>query len=235
MLIKVASYNIHKAVGTDLRRSPERILAVLTEIDADIVALQEADQRFGARLTALPLAMIAATTPYKAVSYDIRPGSLGWHGNAILVRDTATVISCAHLVVPHFEPRGAVIADVEVADHIVRVVGMHLDLSGLRRRHQAQAIIAQIAPRLPLPTVLMGDLNEWRSRGGCLSDFQNAYQLVDTGPSFHAQRPVASLDRIMISTDLKLVSAGVHNSPLARLASDHLPIWAHINMSTNAF
>ena len=59
MPIKIASYNIHKAVGVDFRRLPERILTVLTEIDADIVALQEADRRFGARLTALPLAMIA--------------------------------------------------------------------------------------------------------------------------------------------------------------------------------
>lgn len=235
MLIKVASYNIHKAVGTDLRRLPERILAVLTEIDADIVALQEADQRFGARLTALPLAMIAATTPYKAVSYDIRPGSLGWHGNAILVRDTATVIGCAHLVVPHFEPRGAVMADVEVAGHILRIAGMHLDLSGLRRRHQARAIMAQVASNPPLPTVLMGDLNEWRSRSGCLLDFQIAYHLVDTAPSFHAQRPVARLDRIMISAGLKLVDAGVHNSTLAQLASDHLPVWARIDVSHEAY
>lgn len=231
MPIKIASYNIHKAVGVDFRRLPERILTVLTEIDADIVALQEADRRFGARLTALPLAMIAAMTPYKAVSYDIRPGSLGWHGNAILVRDTATVIDRAHLVVPCLEPRGAVMAVVKVAGHILRVAGMHLDLSGLRRRHQARAIIAEVASQPLLPTVLLGDLNEWRSRGGCLADFRDGYQLVDTGPSFHARRPVARLDRIMISAGLKLVDAGVHNSALARIASDHLPVWARINVT----
>ncbi|MGD9812262.1 MAG: endonuclease, partial [Sphingobium sp.] len=52
--IRVASYNIRKAIGTDRRRSPERILAVLAEIDADVVILQEADRRFGPRVAALP-------------------------------------------------------------------------------------------------------------------------------------------------------------------------------------
>ena len=49
MKVKVASYNMRKAIGTDRRRNPERILQVLREIDADIIALQEADRRFGTR------------------------------------------------------------------------------------------------------------------------------------------------------------------------------------------
>ncbi len=49
---RVATYNIRKAIGTDRRRSPERILDVLAELDADVVALQEADRRFGPRLAA---------------------------------------------------------------------------------------------------------------------------------------------------------------------------------------
>ena len=60
--IKVATYNIRKAVGLDQRRNPERILAVLKEIDADIIALQEVDRRFGARVSALPLAMLCGPT-----------------------------------------------------------------------------------------------------------------------------------------------------------------------------
>src|SRR3546814_17047117 len=49
-MIKVASYNMRKALGTDRRRNPERILEVLNEIDADVIALQEADRRFGPRI-----------------------------------------------------------------------------------------------------------------------------------------------------------------------------------------
>lgn len=52
--IRVASYNIRKAIGTDRRRSPERVIDVLNEVDADIIALQEADRRFGIRHAAIP-------------------------------------------------------------------------------------------------------------------------------------------------------------------------------------
>ena len=79
--LKVATYNIRKAVGLDQRRNPARILSVLNEIDADIVALQEVDRRFGARVTALPLAMLAADTPYIPVPLNFRPAAIGWHGN----------------------------------------------------------------------------------------------------------------------------------------------------------
>ncbi|MFN5901707.1 MAG: endonuclease/exonuclease/phosphatase family protein, partial [Novosphingobium sp.] len=54
MELTFASYNIHKAVGTDRRRDPDRILAVLREIDADVIALQEADRRIGRRESVLP-------------------------------------------------------------------------------------------------------------------------------------------------------------------------------------
>src|SRR5512146_371914 len=47
--ITVASYNMRKAIGTDRRRRPDRVLHVLQEIDADVVALQEADKRIGGR------------------------------------------------------------------------------------------------------------------------------------------------------------------------------------------
>jgi endonuclease/exonuclease/phosphatase family metal-dependent hydrolase len=48
--LKVASYNIRKAIGLDRKRDPDRIISVLREVDADIIALQEADRRVGARL-----------------------------------------------------------------------------------------------------------------------------------------------------------------------------------------
>ena len=39
--IRVATYNIHKCRGLDRRTSAERIAAVIAELDADVVALQE--------------------------------------------------------------------------------------------------------------------------------------------------------------------------------------------------
>ena len=227
-MIKVASYNMRKGIGSDRRRSPERILDVLREIDADIVALQEADRRFGTRAGVIPPHLLDERSGWKAVHVGLRAASMGWHGNALLVRKAATVTGCAAIHLPSLEPRGAVSAEVTTDALALRVVGMHLDLSGLWRRRQAAAIIGHVEAGTPLPTVMMGDLNEWTQAGGCLRDFARAFIIADTGPSFHARRPIGRLDRIMVSPGLRVVDCGVHMSAAARVASDHLPIWATI-------
>ena len=228
-MIKVASYNIHKGVGLDRRRDPNRILEVLREIDADIVALQEADRRFGARTGVIPLHALEEHSPWKAVPLGARASSMGWHGNVLLIRKESVVMDCEPIHLPALEPRGAVMADVRADGIPIRVVGMHLDLSGLWRRRQAHAILAHVdSSTTRRPTVLMGDLNEWSAHAGCLRDFGRDYSFASTGPSFHVRRPVARLDRIMVSADLRVADCGVHHSATARKASDHLPIWAMV-------
>src|SRR3546814_20132933 len=90
-MILVASYNMRKAIGTDRRRRPDRTIEVLNELDADVVALQEADRRFGARMSALPVHMIEEHSDYKPVPFAARSGSLGWHANALLVRKSVEI------------------------------------------------------------------------------------------------------------------------------------------------
>lgn len=229
-MMKIASYNIHKAVGTDRRRSPERIIEVLNEVDADVIALQEADMRFGRRHAVLPDWLLEAHSPYRRVPLAIQNGSMGWHGNAILVREGVEVIGHDVLHLPCLEPRGAVSATVSAGGVALRLFGMHLDLSGLWRRRQAAALLHHVeianTHGPALPTVMVGDTNEWTQHGGCLRDFGRQFTILSCGRSFHARRPVASLDRIMYSAGLSLSEAGVHGSALARRASDHLPIWA---------
>jgi len=228
-MIRVASYNMRKAIGTDRRRKPERTLDVLNEIGADVVALQEADRRFGSRASAMPLHMIDEHSDYKPVPFGSRDGSIGWHGNALLVKKSVVLLGKEMLPIPSLEPRGAVLADLEIGGIALRVVGMHLDLSGLWRRRQAHAILAHLAARKgDPPAVLMGDLNEWSARGGCLRDFAHHCRFADCGRSFHTRRPVARLDRIMVMGGLEIVECGTHHSASARKASDHLPIWAEL-------
>jgi endonuclease/exonuclease/phosphatase family metal-dependent hydrolase len=228
-MIKVASYNMRKSIGTDRRRRPERTLQVLCEVDADVIALQEADRRFGERAAVLTQHLLAEHSDYRAVPFGTKARSMGWHGNALLVRKDAEVLDCEAIHLPTLEPRGAVMADIHVRGVTVRVVGMHLDLSGLWRRRQAHAIVTHLAvSSRQLPTVLMGDLNEWSAQSGCLRDFAQHYTFADTGKSFHARRPVARLDRIMVSRDLRIAECGVHHSLAARTASDHLPVWASL-------
>ena len=228
-MIRVASYNMRKAIGTDRRRRPERTLEVLNELDADVIALQEADRRFGSRASAIPLHMIDEHSDYKPVALDTRDGSLGWHGNALLVRKNVDVMRKELLHLPSLEPRGAVMADICLHGEELRVVGMHLDLSGLWRRQQAHAILHHLQTReTAMPAVLMGDLNEWSVRGGCLRDFGHDLTFADCGRSFHVRRPVARLDRIMVTEGLGIDEAGVHHSAAARKASDHYPVWAKL-------
>lgn len=228
--IRIASYNIRKAIGTDRRRNPERILAVLAEVDADIIALQEADRRFGQRVAAIPRLLLDQHSDYQPAPLSMHPDGIGWHGNAILVRKSAELISSTIIHLPCLEPRGAVVAEARFDGAAVRLFGMHLDLSGLWRRKQAAAVIHAYNEAPNVPTLLAGDLNEWSAARGCLADFSKHFHFAPCGRSFHAQRPVARLDRIMHCDRLKLIDSGVHDSLLARRASDHLPIWADVRV-----
>lgn len=226
-----ASYNIRKAVGTDRRRDPDRIISVLREMDADVIALQEADKRFGRRESALPLASIDEHTPYRAVHFNMRPDSIGWHGNALLVRRNIEIADASIVPLPMLEPRGAVRADIIAGGQRLRVIGMHLDLSGLRRRQQIRSILSHVDDcGHSHPTVLMGDFNEWVLRGGCFREFAPAWRVLAPGRSFPSRRPIAQLDRIVISEDWQCVDAGVHHSMLAARGSDHLPVYARLHL-----
>ena len=241
---------MRKAIGTDRRRDPLRVLDVLREVNADVVALQEADKRFGGRGSAVPHELIDDHGLYRPVALGVknrrmlegRPlrqrvdallkvdtRSLGWHGNALLVKPHVGVLDVLALELPTLEPRGAVMAELLIDDRPVRVIGLHLDLSGLWRRRQMRAIVEQISRRAQkMPTVLMGDTNEWRSAAGCLKDLDGHYRIAPTGPSFHSRRPVAPLDRIIVDREVRIEAAGVHHSDAARRASDHLPVWARL-------
>ncbi|MEO0030659.1 MAG: hypothetical protein RIS94_417 [Pseudomonadota bacterium] len=231
MQLTVASYNIHKGVGLDRRRDPDRILAVLREIDADVIALQEADRRFGARAAVIPRQMLDDHSPWKPVAPGMKPASIGWHGNVLLVRREIEVLDVTPVDLPTIEPRGAVCAALRVGQQVVRLVGMHLDLSGLRRRHQIQAVCRHLDTCEPgAPAVLMGDMNEWSAQGGALGAFGADWSVLAPGRSFPARRPLASLDRIVVSPHWRAEQAGVHHSPLAAVASDHLPVWARLHL-----
>lgn len=230
MQLTFASYNIHKAVGTDGRRDPDRILAVLREIDADVIALQECDRRFGARESVIDRAALD-DTPWKALPVARRPGSLGWHGNALLVRRRFEPVEALGVDLPTLEPRGAVRGDFAVDGVRVRAIGVHLDLSGLLRREQIRAIVRHVDRcEESCPTVLLGDFNQWGVASGAMREFAGGWQSLAPGRSFPSTNPVAQLDRIVTSHCWTVVAQGVHHSALAAKASDHLPVWARLEL-----
>ncbi|GGD34004.1 endonuclease/exonuclease/phosphatase family protein [Sinisalibacter lacisalsi] len=221
--MKLASYNIRKAVGLDRRRDPGRILDVVNHIGADVIVLQEADKRLGPRPTALPRQLIADHTDYTPVDLAITDVSIGWHGNAILVRNGFEVGDPQRIDLPGLEPRGAVSA---LIGGKLRVVGVHL---GLMRRHRHVQLrqIRHALEQCDSPTAVLGDFNEWSPHAG-MEEFQDHFEIVTPGKSFHASRPMAALDRVGLSPGIALKHGGVVETKLARVASDHLPIWVEI-------
>jgi len=222
--LKFATYNIHKGVGTDGRRDPARIMAVLHEIDADVVALQEADRRFGPRETVLPRSLLDEHH-WEAVPVAERGASIGWHGNAMLVKRDIEIVGCSRVALTSLEPRGAIWARLRKDGHDFAVAGMHLDLSGIARRRQIAEICHSTAES-ELPRVLMGDLNEWSREKGSLRGFADGLKVLAPGRSFPSRRPVTMLDRIVHSPEFTCEGLGIHHSALSARASDHLPAWA---------
>lgn len=229
-MFHVASYNIRRGLGTDWRRDLQRNLAVLREIDADVVAVQEADPVFGDLFDDLPAAAIVAETGYTPVRLGAARRDIAWHGNVVLVRRSTTVLDAHCIGLPSFEEaRGAAVVDLALGGLRLRVVAMHLGLLGQWRTRQALALLERMRTfETRLPTVMLGDLNEWRAGGASLAHFAREHHVASPGRSFPSRLPLFALDRIMINTDLRLVSTGVHDTPLARKASDHLPVWAQL-------
>lgn len=230
--LSVASYNIHKGVGTDRRRDLARTAAVIAEIGADILALQEADTRFGTRTGLLDLESLRRDLGLIAVPLEGVGAAHGWHGNLLLVRN-ALVQEVHQLILPGLEPRGALVTDLVIAGQPLRIVNAHLGLLSASRAAQARALIDKISQMEGRPTLLLGDLNEWRGGGAALQTLAKHFEIAHAHPSFPSRYPLLALDRMMVSPHGELLDVTTHDSPLARRASDHLPIKARLRLGTS--
>nr|WP_254799606.1 endonuclease/exonuclease/phosphatase family protein [Falsochrobactrum sp. TDYN1] len=232
--IIIASYNVHKCIGIDKLFNPQRTADVISEINADVIALQEADKRFGARSGLLDLGLLErrhglVPVPITATA----PNGHGWHGNVLLFREGA-VRNVRQLALPGVEPRGALVADLQFPSGPLRIIAAHLGLLKRSREQQAESILSVLQESDTLPTLLIGDLNEWRvGRRSSLASLMPVFDHAATAvPSFPSRFPVLALDRVLGMPHNLVTAIEVHNTPLARMASDHLPIKAHLDLKT---
>jgi endonuclease/exonuclease/phosphatase family metal-dependent hydrolase len=234
--ISVASYNIHKCVGADGKFNPGRVMDVLGELNADIVALQEADMRFGDRKGVLDLKFLHDKLGYLTLpKIGSKSASHGWHGNVVLYREG--VAGDAHrLKLPGLEPRGAVVVDLDLAKGSLRVIAAHLGLLRSSRERQMQMILKAAQPADGRPVIVLGDTNEWRiGRRSALRLLDPHFGPVDRGvASFPAAFPVFALDRVLASPNIVVHELEAHLTPLAQIASDHLPVKAVIEIKTTS-
>lgn len=226
--LRIATYNIRKALGNDRRRDPERTLRVIEALDADIVVLQEADMRLGLRPPALPAALFEGRG-FRPVNFAHGRESLGWHGNAILVRDSIDIIRTAHIDLPGLEPRGAVMADLHFHGEDISVIGTHLGLMRASRRRQLAALATFAARSQVSARLVAGDFNEWAGLSHLIGLGPN-FRVLPSPPTFHARKPMAALDRIAITDDFTLHDIRAVPTHEARHASDHLPLVADLTL-----
>jgi endonuclease/exonuclease/phosphatase family metal-dependent hydrolase len=227
----VASYNVHKCVGVDGKFDPGRIARVIAEIEPDIIALQEADKRFGERHGLLDLDWLERETGLLPVPLSTRGVSHGWHGNLVLFRQ-GLVREVHQVALPGLEPRGALVVDLDLEDGTpLRLVAAHFGLLRRSRSQQARMILETMRAREERLTLLMGDLNEWRlGKRSALEELGPAFGTLPLPvPSFPSGMPLLALDRIIANRPEVLSPVEVHDTALARAASDHLPIKAFID------
>lgn len=229
---RIATYNIHKCKGMDLRVNPQRITDVLSEIDADIIALQEVLSIEKHSREENQAHFIAENLGHEFRIGENRRLRGGSYGNVVLTRFPIVKTHNFDLSVPGREPRGCLHTDIELDSHkFLHVYNIHLGTSFFERRHQGQKLLnAEILNRHHFaPRVLLGDFNEWTH--GVTSKLLKAHFRGTDLRGFLGRRrtypgvmPFLHLDHVYYDHHLEVVNAFVHRSRLALVASDHLPI-----------
>jgi len=235
----VATYNIHKCVGVDRRLRPDRIVEVLREINADIVALQEVHCVQGIEDRHDQAHFIA-----RELELDFRLGENrqlkgGAYGNVVLSRFPMLAARNHDISVAGREQRGCLRVDIDLhGKQPLHIYNVHLGTSFVERKHQAQKLLHEdvlkngdhIGPR-----VLLGDFNEW-TRGLTSRLLEEHFQSADIRlhlgrkKTYPGLLPFLHLDHIYFDEALELVEAKLHRSRNALMASDHLPIVANFRV-----
>jgi endonuclease/exonuclease/phosphatase family metal-dependent hydrolase len=223
--LTIATWNIHAGIGSDGHFRPARIAAVLQEMNADIVALQEVPLGGTNWPDFMPLLQQAT----QCVGVDGFTFSVGGRrfGNAILSRYPLVGTRRIDISFGSREPRGALDADIYCHGHRLRVIATHLGLRAAERRAQVGKLL-QAFDTDAMGVILMGDVNEWFVWGRVLRTLVSHFQAVPAPRTFPARLPLFALDRIWIRPRDRLVRVHAHRTAVARSASDHLPLLAWI-------
>jgi len=225
--LRLASYNVHSAIGRDRRCDPERILGVLREVGADVYALQEVEANDGGGDM---LAWLARELGYTAIAGTTLRRHDGHFGNGMLTRCPARAINLVDLSWRRREPRGAIAADLDCGGKSLRVVATHLGLRPAERREQVERLLRLFSWNDDERAVLMGDLNEWFLWGRPLRWLHRHFDETPALRTFPARSPFLSLDRLWAHPGHILKKLEVHRSALASVASDHLPLVATLEL-----
>ena len=236
-MLRIMTYNVHRCVGVDRKLDPGRIAAVIAQARPDIVALQEVDvgrSRTGgvdqAHAIAARLGMAFRFNAALKVQEE-------QYGDAILTSGALTLVKAGALPgSPDFErlePRGALWVQVEIGGQRLQVLNTHLGLVPHEQRAQARALAGAdwIGGALRRdPMVLLGDFNAtphqagYRTLAAKLKDARTSVQAARASPTFPSRLPMLAIDHVFVSGGIRVQAVRAVTAPLARVASDHLPL-----------
>jgi endonuclease/exonuclease/phosphatase family metal-dependent hydrolase len=236
--LKLLTYNVHSCIGTDRRLAPERIAEVIATLQPDIIGLQELDvgrKRTGGIDQAHAIAEILKMRHHFHAALDVEEEQ---YGDAILTALPAELIKAGPL--PSVgEQRGALWIEVEIGGQRLQVINTHLGLRRIDRLKQADMLLGSEwlgSDRCrENPVVLLGDFNSipasapYKRLAGRMTDIRNHAE-SPLRPTFPSRFPLLKLDHIFLSDGVRAISAEVISTPLAKQASDHLPLLATIEI-----
>jgi endonuclease/exonuclease/phosphatase family metal-dependent hydrolase len=154
----------------------------------------------------------------------------GHYGNVLLTNCKILDVRKLDLSYLRREPRGAIDADVDIGGKAVRVIVTHLGLRPAERRFQVKRLLAALSERRTRIVIVLSDFNEWLPTGRSLRWLHTHLGKTALVRTFPSRFPVFALDRIWVSPSTALVELCCLRTPLARVASDHLPLKATIQV-----
>ena len=232
---RIATYNTHKCRGMDGRIRPHRVAQVLGELGADVIALQEVVSLSGARREQNQAQYLADTVGFEFRIGETRKLRGAAYGNVVLSRFPVKEVRVYDLTASRREARGCIRCDIEIAPgKLVHLFNVHLGTGYLERRKQARMLMSRevlLSPQLKHPRLVIGDFNEW-THGLVSRLLQQHFESVDIQLHLNRKRtypgvlPIMHLDHMYFDRELALEEFLLHRSPMALMASDHLPLVA---------
>lgn len=238
--MRLLSYNIHKGIGgRDRRYRLERVIDVIEQENPDVICLQEVDRnvprsKFHNQPQLLAEYFQSAEHLYQ-LNVHLKSGG---YGNLILSRWPLKAKHQISLRYNGKKPRGAQIVVVDSPEGELHLVHWHLGLAEGERQWQVRHLLEHrlFQEAAHLPTVVMGDCNDWRNQLEAVVFQQHGFQQATHPPSrfrsFPAYLPMGSLDKLFYRGDILIRHIRVPRTAIAKIASDHLPLVVDLHLKT---
>ncbi|MEL7497500.1 MAG: endonuclease/exonuclease/phosphatase family protein [Planctomycetota bacterium] len=227
--LRVATYNIRHGAGTDGKLDLSRTGAVIKNLRADVIGLQEVDCKVRRSKNVDQPEFLAKQTGMNASFGSFMDYDGGQYGMAILSR--FPIIRKQEVRLPDGnEPRIALACEIQLPnDQTIMAVNVHFDwVKNDQFRFSQATVLAEYLEQLDTPYILLGDFNDTadsRTVQLLAKNKRHNRQPQMNRSTFPSTDPKTEIDFLLASPLLSWKLA--HYTPLdAAKTSDHRPVLA---------